>query len=225
MAPLVPQSFDAAREHMVREQLERRGIRDRRVLQVMRAVPREAFASPAEAGDPLRVYADNALPAARGQTLSQPYMVAAMTEALGLDGTGQVLEIGTGTGYQTAVLAPLADEVWTVERDPVLAVEARKRLERLGVENVHFRVGDGSLGWPEGAPYRAILVTAGAPSIPAALVSQLEDGGRLVIPVGTRDLQELLLVAVEGDRVSRRALMECRFVPLVGEEGWRPPTA
>lgn len=226
MPPLIPESFEAARELMVREQLERRGIRDLRVLEVMRSVPREAFASGDERNDPLRVYSDNALPAARGQTLSQPYMVAAMTEALGLDGTGRVFEVGTGTGYQTAVLAPLAGEVWTVERDPVLAAEAKERLARLGVRNVRFRVGDGSLGWPQGAPFRAILVTAGAPDIPQALVAQLETGGRMVIPVGTRHLQELLLVSRdEEDRITKRVLMECRFVPLVGEEGWRPSTA
>lgn len=219
------ESFAEARRRMVVEQLERRGVTDDRVLKAMGSVPREAFCTGGDASSPSRAYADGALPAGRGQTLSQPYMVAAMTEALGAGPSARVLEVGTGTGYQTAVLARIAGELWTVERDPVLAREARERLEGMGIGNVHFRVGDGSLGWPEGAPYDAILVTAGAPSIPDPLVAQLAPGGRLVVPVGPREIQELLLVTLDDGEARSRTLMECRFVPLVGEEGWPPPTA
>jgi len=209
------------RESMVREQLQRRGVRDPRVLDAMRSVPRERFL-PMRSGRPdPRAWDDAAVPIGRGQTLSQPYMVATMTEALELDGFERVLEIGTGTGYQTAVLARLAAEVWTIERDPVLAEEARERLAELGVANVHFAVGDGTLGAPEGAPYDAILVTAGAPSIPLPLVAQLAPKGRLLIPVGTRELQDLQLATLGDDgNLVTRTLMACRFVPLVGEAGW-----
>lgn len=211
---------------MVREQLLRRGIEDPRVLDAMRTVPREAFAARADASSPARTYGDGALPAGRGQTLSQPYMVAYMTQALAPTPESRVLEVGTGTGYQTAVLSRLAHEVWSVERDPVLAAEARERLARLGVENARFRVGDGTLGWPEGAPYHGILVTAAAPSIPPALISQLAPGGRLIVPVGRREMQELLSVTLDDEgEVRARSLLECRFVPLVGEQGWDPPMA
>jgi protein-L-isoaspartate(D-aspartate) O-methyltransferase len=226
MARSTQDEFAQARRRMVREQLERRMIRDPRVLETMGQVPREAFASAADAGSPSRAYADGALPAGRGQTLSQPYMVAAMTEALEATPTSRILEVGTGTGYQTAILARLAGEVWTIERDSVLAREARERLEGMGIENVRYRVGDGTLGWPEGAPYDGILVTAGAPRVPAPLVAQLTPAGRLVIPVGSQTMQELLLVTLDrGGTPRTRVLMECRFVPLVGEEGWAPPTA
>ncbi len=231
--------FRVARDRMVTEQIERRGVRDPGVLRAMRDAPREAFLEGILSLDADQAYADNALPIGRGQTLSQPYIVAAMTEALQLPtpGTAQaegadpgrprVLEIGTGSGYQTLVLArllePLGGEVWSIERDPVLAEEARDRLERLGVANARFLVGDGSLGWPEGAPWDAILVTAGAPSVPPALRAQLCPGGRLVVPVGPRDEQVLLrLTRAEGGADPDRTdvLMACRFVPLVGEEGW-----
>lgn len=220
--------FAAARDQMVETQLRRRGIADPRVLEVMGTLPREAFLAGSLARDPWEAYKDSALPAGKGQTLSQPYMVALMTEALSLTPGDRVLEIGTGTGYQTAILAMIAEEVWSVERDPDLGSEARERLRNLGLENVRLRVGDGTLGWPEGAPYQAILVTAGAPRIPDSLLAQLGDGGRLVIPVGSRTLQDLLRVTREGDEVSSESLVECRFVPLVGEEGWRnspDPTA
>lgn len=218
--------FAQARQRMVREQLERRKIRDPRVLETMGAVPRETFASAADARNPARAYADGALPAGRGQTLSQPYMVAAMTEALEATPTSRILEVGTGTGYQTAILARLAGEVWTIERDPILAREARERLDAMGLDNVRYRVGDGTLGWSEGAPFDGILVTAGAPRVPAPLVAQMAPTGRLVIPVGSQTMQELLLVTLDRDGTPRtRVLMECRFVPLLGEEGWEPPTA
>lgn len=217
--------FLEARQAMVREQLEARGLSDQRVLEVMGRIPREHFVSVSRSRSPYSVYADTAVPVGRGQTLSQPYMVARMTAELDPKPGSTILEIGTGTGYQTAVLAALAGEVWTVERDPVLAEGARERLSELGVENVRFRFGDGSLGWPEGAPYQGILVTAGAPRIPTPLVAQLDEGGRMVIPVGPPDLQELLLVEVEGGEVRSRVLTECRFVPLVGEAGWASPPA
>lgn len=211
---------------MVRDQLERRGLQDARVLEAMRTVPREAFASSSDAARPSRAYADGALPAGRGQTLSQPFIVAAMTEAVQPGPSDRILEVGTGTGYQTAVLARLCGEVWTIERDRTLAREARERLEGMGVDNVRFRVGDGSLGWPEGAPYDGILVTAAAPRVPDPLVAQLAPEGRLVIPVGTREIQELLVVTLDAEGTPRsRVLMDCRFVPLLGEEGWAPPTA
>ncbi len=217
--------FLEARRAMVREQLEARGLHHRRVLEVMGQIPRENFVSGSRSRSPYSVYADTAVPVGRGQTLSQPYMVARMTAELDPEPGSRILEIGTGTGYQTAVLAALAGEVWTVERDPVLAEGARERLSELDVENVRFRFGDGSLGWPEGAPYQGILVTAGAPRIPTPLVAQLDEGGRMVIPVGPPDLQELLLVEVVGGEVRSRVLTECRFVPLVGEAGWASPPA
>lgn len=208
---------------MVERQLRGRGIADPRVLEVMGRVPREAFVADAIRRHAAEVYRDAALPAGRGQTLSQPYMVARMTEALELAPGDRVLEIGTGTGYQTAVLAALAREVWSVERDPVLAEAAAERLRVLGFERVHLRKGDGTLGWPEAAPFQAILVTAGAPDLPRPLIQQLAEGGRLVIPVGGREGQSLLRVTRRGDELIRESLLECRFVPLVGEEGWADP--
>jgi len=218
--------FADARARMVDRQLRARRITDEGVLEGMGTVPREAFLTDDLARVPEEAYRDSAQPVGRGQTLSQPYMVARMTEALEPSAGDRVLEIGTGTGYQTAVLAHLCREVWSVERDPVLAEEAEQRLRELGLENVRLRVGDGSLGWPEGAPYDAILVTAGAPDVPEALTDQLADGGRLVIPVGPRHGQTLLRVVRTGDRLESESLLECRFVPLVGEEGWTDdPTA
>lgn len=215
--------FSKARSRMVWNQLERRGIRDSRVLLAMGNIPRERFIRHA-ARQPVRdPYADCARPIGRGQTLSQPYMVAAMTQALQIPKGARVLEIGTGTGYQTAVLAHIATEVWTVERDPVLASEAKGRLDDLGLKHVRLRVGDGSLGWKEGSPYQGILVTAGAPQIPPSLIEQLAPRGCLVIPIGPHDRQRLVRVTLNPDGTSsaRETLMECRFVPLIGHEGWR----
>lgn len=209
------------RAQMIRGQLESRGVGDVRVLQAMGRVPRERFVPPAARP---RAYADHALAIAHGQTISQPYMVAIMTEALGLTGVEKVLEIGTGSGYQCAVLAELAREVWTVERVPELARDAAALLQALGYGNVHVRSGDGSLGWPDEAPYDAILVTAATPALPASLLRQLdENGGRLVAPVGNRDLQHLEVVERRGADLSARRSIGCRFVPLVGDEGF--PTA
>ena len=223
--PSSPDRFLEARRAMIRDQLRGRGLRHEAVLEVMGRIPREHFVSGSRARSPYSVYADTAVPVGRGQTLSQPYMVARMTAELDPQPGAKILEIGTGTGYQTAVLAALAGEVWTVERDPVLAAGARERLAELGVQNIRFLVGDGSLGWPEGAPYQGILVTAGAPRVPTPLVAQLDEGGRMVIPVGPSDLQELLCVELQGGEVRSRILTECRFVPLVGEAGWASPPA
>lgn len=202
---------------MVRLQIERRGIRDVRVLEAMRRVPRHEFARP---GDERRAYEDRPLGIGAGQTMSQPYIVAAMTAALRPQPTDRVLEIGTGSGYQAAVLAMLARQVVTIERVPELADRARVVLERLGYTNVQVLTGDGSGGWPEGQPYDGIIVTAAAPEVPDVLVAQLADGGRLVMPVGSRVFQELVLVEKLGGRVRRERREACIFVPLVGRFGW-----
>lgn len=206
-----------ARQQMVAEQLAARGIRSRRVLEAMKTVPRHMFVPHNERGE---AYADRALALARGQTISQPFMVATMTEALAPQPGDRVLEIGTGSGYQTAVLAELVREVYTVERDPELALHARELLEEMGYGNVRYLVGDGSLGWPSQAPFDSILVTAGAPDVPRELQAQLRDGGRIVIPIGTRNEQELYRVVRRGSAFEKEWITSCRFVPLVGEEGW-----
>lgn len=209
---------DPERQAMVERQLRARGVRDPLVLDAMGAVPREAFL-PSESRH--LAYRDQAVPIGQGQTISQPYMVAAMTEALRPRPEDRVLEIGTGSGYQTAVLARIVAEVFTVERHEPLSEEARRILDGLGVDNVRYRVDDGSLGWPEEAPFDGILVTAGAPRVPDALKEQLsEDEGRLVIPVGPRATQELVRYVKEGTELVADHLMACRFVPLVGREGW-----
>ena len=208
---------DAARARMIADDLIPRGIRDARVLEAMGRVLREAFVPPA---DHARAYADQALPIGEGQTISQPYMVASMTEALALAGGERVLEIGTGSGYQTAILAELAHEVISVERRPELASRARARLAALGYHNVQIVIGDGSLGHPGAAPYDAILVTAGAPRLPESLKAQLSEGGRLVIPVGSREHQELRVVRREQEGFVESTRDACVFVPLVGSEGW-----
>ncbi|MGD2123268.1 MAG: protein-L-isoaspartate(D-aspartate) O-methyltransferase [Gemmatimonadota bacterium] len=213
--------FRQQRTDMVERQLRSRGIRSERVLEAMGTVPRERFLP---AGEEHRAYRDQALPLSQGQTVSQPYMVAIMTEALELEPTDRVLEIGTGSGYQTAILSPLAAHIFSIERIPELVSGAREVLAELGFENVRVRVGDGTLGWPEEAPFDAILVTAGAPTPPEPLKAQLrEDGGRLVVPVGDRYIQELLRVTRDGDDYVIEELLACRFVPLVGEEGWESP--
>ncbi len=184
----------------------------------MEKVPRHLFVLPEFL--PF-AYDDRPLPIGLGQTISQPYIVALSTEALGLSPEDRVLEIGTGSGYQTAILAELAEEVFTVERIPELSWEAQERLRKLGYTNVRFRVGDGTKGWPEEAPFPAILVTAAAPRVPPSLLSQLAEGGRLVIPVGGRFQQDLWVVRKEGGRPIYEHLCPVSFVPLIGEEGWR----
>lgn len=208
----------AAREHMVKDQVERRGVHDARVLEAMRRVPRHLFVDPSLG---CRAYEDSPLAIGEGQTISQPYMVAVMTAALALQGGDRVLEIGTGSGYQTAVLAELANRVYSIERISVLAERAQKTLARLRYDNVSIRVGDGSMGWLEAAPFRAIVVTAGAPDVPQPLVEQLEVGGRLVIPVGSSYTQTLRRVTKkEGGGVEQEELVGCVFVRLIGEHGW-----
>ncbi len=210
--------FEAERREMVARQVRRRGIRSPRVIEAMETIPRHLFVPPEHA---TAAYTDSPLPIGEGQTISQPYMVAAMAEALLLDGQGRVLEVGAGCGYQAAVLSKLAQEVIAVETQPALAVAARERLLRLGFTSVRIEHGDGSLGWPAGAPYQAILVAAGAPSIPPPLIDQLSEGGRLVIPVGPTDHQELLRVTKREGNIIQESLFPCRFVPLIGLHGWR----
>jgi len=202
---------------MVETQLVTRGIHDPRVLDAMRKVPRHLFVDEALAA---QAYADHPLPIGEKQTISQPYIVALMTEALGLEGHEKVLELGTGSGYQTAVLAELADRVFTIERIPSLLHRAREVLNSLGYRNVVYKVGDGTLGWPEEAPFDAILVSAGAPRVPQPLVDQLSMGGRLVLPVGDRLSQELVLVERVPEGIRKTTLGGCRFVDLVGKWGW-----
>ena len=210
--------FERARLHMVEHDLRQRRIRDPRVLGAMASVPRHLFVPPAER---THAYEDRALPLEVGQTISQPYIVAFMTEALQVRSGDRVLEVGTGSGYQTAVLARLAALVFTVERIGELQRTARTVLEEIAVGDVFFHVGDGSCGWAEHAPYDRILVSAGAPDVPEALKAQLSsDGGRMVIPVGGADLQELVTVTRTEDAFTSEPLIGCRFVPLVGDEGW-----
>ena len=209
---------DAARAEMVARQLRGRGIADERVLAAMGELPREAFIA-----DTRRDYAyvDGALPIAAGQTISQPYVVARMTELLRPRDGDRVLEIGTGSGYQAAVLAKLGANVVSFERQPELAASARENLERLGLdESVDVRLGDGSAGDPEGGQYDGIIVTAAAPRVPERLLEQLKDGGRMVIPVGPRDHQELLTIERHGNEWTERSDGPVVFVPLVGEGGY-----
>ncbi|HDL54251.1 MAG TPA: protein-L-isoaspartate(D-aspartate) O-methyltransferase [Proteobacteria bacterium] len=203
---------------MVDSQLVPRGIKDPRVLEAMRKVPRHLFVQETQRGS---AYEDYPLPIGDGQTISQPFMVALMTEALNLTGEESVLEVGTGSGYQTAVLAELSCKVYSVERIPSLAGQARKTLDSLGYKNILVRLSDGSLGWPEYAPFDRIMVTAGAPSIPEPLVEQLAEGGILVVPVGSSLSQELVQVTRKQDgSVSQRKMGGCVFVRLVGKHGW-----
>ena len=202
---------------MVTQQLRARDIRDDRVLEAMRVVPRERFVpEPLQA----RAYEDAALPIGAGQTISQPYMVAAICQALQLHGGELVLDVGTGSGYQAAVLAELADEVHTIERVPELADGARRALAEAGYERVHVHVGDGTLGVPEEAPFDAIAVAAAAPAIPESLYEQLAPFGRLVLPVGSRRGQELQLVVRSPEGPATIRSVPCRFVPLLGAEGF-----
>jgi len=213
-----PDSYASAREQMVRLQLCARNITDQRVLTLMGQVPRDRFV-PQEQLD--RAYDDCALPIGSGQTISQPYMVALMTQQLDIGLECNVLEIGTGSGYQTAILAQLARRVHTVERIAGLAEAAAVRLSELGIHNVTFHVADGSTGWAEDGPYDRILVTAGAPAVPEALTTQLVDGGRLVVPVGGVGEQVLTIVDRRGDRTTEIRSILCRFVKLIGSAGWK----
>lgn len=205
------------RQWMV-EGLKREGISDEAVLAGIQAVPRHFFV-PRELSD--YAYDDEALRIEEGQTISQPYIVALMAQALKLKSGDRVLEIGTGSGYSAAVLSRLAARIYTIERHEMLAVQARERFERLNYRNIEVRLGDGTKGWPEKAPFEAILVTAGGPQVPASLEGQLKVGGRLVMPVGAEKMQELIRVRRKGEQDYREeSLGLVRFVPLIGEEGW-----
>ncbi len=209
--------YNRARQRMVREQISDRGIKDPRVIAAMEQVPRHLFVPETLQG---RAYGDHALPIGEGQTISQPFMVAFMSEAMELKGSERVLEIGTGSGYQTAVLARLAGRVYSVERIRSLLEKARKNFDRIQCRNVITRLFDGSLGWKEESPFDAILVTAGAPGIPPPLVEQLRLGGTMIIPVGDLDSQKLFRVRRNRKGFSQEGLGECGFVALIGEHGW-----
>lgn len=209
--------FDILREKMVNEQLIPRGIHDERVLRAFRSVQRHKFIPPEFAGE---AYQDHPLPIGEGQTISQPYMVALMTQNLALKGEEKVLEIGTGSGYQTAILACLAKEVYSVERVTLLAERTESLLNELGYNNIFIKVADGTLGWKERAPYNGIIVTAAAPKIPEAYIEQLATGGRLIIPVGSRFSQTLTLAEKNETGLSVSDICGCVFVPLIGEDGW-----
>jgi protein-L-isoaspartate(D-aspartate) O-methyltransferase len=204
------------RLEMVRR-LEAQGIVDRKVLEVMRRIPRHLFIANSLWD---HAYADHPVPIDQGQTISQPYIVALMTQSLQAQKSDRVLEIGTGSGYQTAILAELATHVYTIERWQELADKAQRLLTSAGYVNISFRVGDGTLGWPEEAPFEKILVTAAAPEVPAALVEQLAEGGRLVIPVGGRQVQTLVAFTKKEGEMRREELCACSFLPLIGREGW-----
>ena len=211
-------NYEKERCRMVDEQILWRGVRDERVITAMRKVPRHEFLPEAIRG---MAYQDSALPLGEGQTMSQPYMVARMSELLGLQGAERVLEIGTGSGYQAAVLSELCGKVYSVERIKMLAERARLNLDRLGYRSVAIKVYDGTYGWKEMSPFDAIMVTAGAPDVPAPLVDQLKEGGRMVIPVGDRYGQVLLtIVKTPSGPVTERSI-PCTFVPLVGNHGWK----
>jgi len=210
--------FDLARRRMVETQLIPRGIQDARVLAAMLKIPRHLFVEEALQD---QAYGDHALPIGERQTISQAYMVALMTETLALKGTEKVLEIGTGSGYQTAVLAELVAEVYSLERIHVLIEKAKARLARLEYGNVHIQCADGTVGWKDASPFDAILVAAGAPDVPLPLVDQLAVGGRLVIPVGDRITQVLKKIVKEKTGTRETSITPCAFVPLVGEAGWQ----
>jgi protein-L-isoaspartate(D-aspartate) O-methyltransferase len=216
--PLNEAYFQSEREYMVEHQIARRGIRDLRVLDAMRSVPRHEFVPPEYQH---AAYADGPLPLGSGQTISQPYIVALMSELLELVGNEKVLEVGTGSGYQAALLAELAREVYSIERHARLANSAELSLRRLGYANVHILIGDGSKGLPEFSPYEGIIVTAAAPAAPQKLLDQLTDGGRLVIPVGSRGSQFLECWQRQGESFSCENVLSVAFVPLIGSEGWK----
>lgn len=210
--------FERLRNLMVETQLIPRGITDIRVLEAMRRVPRHLFMEEALR---FKAYDDMALPIGEGQTISQPYMVAVMTEILGLTGDEKVLEVGTGSGYQAAILAELAQEVYTIERFQSLSDHAREVLRGLGYDNIHFLAGDGTLGWPEESPYDRIIITAAAPDIPEPLIQQLSEGGILLAPVGDRYSQQLIKAAKRKGQLIKEYHTPCVFVPLVGRHGWK----
>ncbi|OEU76090.1 MAG: protein-L-isoaspartate O-methyltransferase [Desulfuromonadales bacterium C00003093] len=211
--------YSIARRRMVEQQIIAREVEDPRVIDAMLQVPRHLFV---ESGLQSHAYSDASLPIGEKQTISQPYMVAAMTAALELRGGERILEIGTGSGYQTAILSLLVKRVYSIERIPLLAGRARKVLDQLCLSNVNIKVADGTIGWQDQAPFDGILVAAGAPDIPNEYLAQLETGGRLVLPVGDRHQQILMRVTrLEDGSLKREQLMGCRFVPLIGEQAWK----
>ena len=210
--------YRLARERMVKNQLVPRGITDQGVLRVMGKIQRHLFVEEALVGE---AYNDHPLPIGHKQTISQPYIVALMTQALELTGQEKTLEIGTGSGYQTAILAELSKTVYTVERIRPLLEKSRELLEKLGYTNIWFKAFDGTLGWKEHAPYDAIMVTAGAPRIPQPLLDQLTDGGRMVIPIGNKYSQDLIKLTKRKDTYREENLGGCRFVDLIGVHGWK----
>lgn len=210
--------FAAERLSMVEQQLRRRGIHDERVLQAMKTVPRHEFVS---SGMATEAYADHPVPIGEQQTTSQPYIIAAMLQAVQIKPADRVLEIGAGSGYQTALLAELAGQVFAMDRYPSLVEEARQVLERLGYYNIALATGDGSLGLPEAAPYDVIIVSAAAPRVPQPLMDQLAEGGRMAIPVGDAEQQVLKLIRKYNDEIRETTLEGCRFVPLIGQEAFR----
>ena len=211
------ENFKDARDRMVQHQLVNRKITDERVLDAMRKVERHVFVAK-KYWD--KAYDDSPLSIGCSQTISQPYMVALMTQLLKLQGSEKVLEIGTGSGYQTAILAELSERVYSIERHVALAEQTKSFLDELGYKNIKIRNGNGTLGWPEKAPFDAMLVTAGAPEVPDELVEQLRDQGKLVIPVGSAHQQDLLLISKRGDSYISKSICGCVFVPLIGKKGW-----
>lgn len=209
---------DVERKKMVFDQLIKRGIKDHSVIDVMGRVPRHLFVEEALAD---RAYGDYPLPIGERQTISQPYIVALMTEALELKGVEKTLEIGTGSGYQTAILAELSDRVFTMERIKSLSLQAMHLLDSLGYTNIVYKVGDGTHGWKEEAPFDAMMVTAASPDLPQTLLSQMADGGRMVIPVGSQFSQTLVKVVRRGDDYQSDNLTGCMFVKLIGDFGWK----
>ena len=209
--------YAVARRRMVEQHIIARGVDDQRVIQAMLEVPRHCFVEP---GLQSHAYADGSLPIGEKQTISQPYIVAVMTSALGLNGSERVLEIGTGSGYQTAILAKLAKRVYSVERISTLAAQARRILDLLNLYNINIKIGDGTIGWKEQAPFDCILVAAGGPEIPDSYLQQLDMGGKLVMPIGDRNSQVLVRVSKTEKGYVEEPLMDCRFVPLIGQRGW-----
>tara|TARA_B110000467_G_C18270863_1_gene452258 strand:- start:567 stop:1244 length:678 start_codon:yes stop_codon:yes gene_type:complete len=211
------QQYAGHRQKMVERHLSERGVKNLRVLEAMSRVPRHLFVPTALQH---RAYGDHALPIGENQTISQPYMVGLMSELIGISETDKVLEIGTGSGYQTAVLAELAEQVFTIERIKNIAQASQKLLDRLNYRNIVYKIFDGTNGWRDQAPFDAILITAGVQKVPPPLIDQLGDGGRLVIPIGNLENQQLTVLTKRGDQIESKLVADCKFVKLIGKFGW-----